>query len=189
MVTDYLQEIGRAGRDGLPSTASLYYNGSDLGQTGELALHSDMREFITTNSCRRKVLASHFKFDVDVNDFDNVHDCCDNCKRNCDCDDCIEEKMKILTIPLNDSDMSVDIKVNCINEETKQILKQYFDFENLEGEHITGLTDSMLHVLYTVDIEKVSFEYVQSLYPNLTQEMLENIVTIMLYSGNIEYLD
>ena len=190
MVIDYLQEIGRAGRDGLQSTACLYYNASDLGQTGELVIHTDMKEFITTNSCRRKVLACHFKFEIDAHDFDNAHDCCDNCKSNCDCDECMEDKMKILTIPLDDNDMSgVVNEVNGINEDTKQILKQYFDFENLEGEHITGLTDSLLNALCTIDIDKVTSEYVQSLYPNLTGDVLENIITIMLYSGNIEYLD
>jgi len=81
-IEGYYQEIGRAGRDGLPSHALLFHTYADViqlrkfaeGTTNEevqLAKLERMKQFADATSCRRKVLLSYFGELLEEN--------CDNC--------------------------------------------------------------------------------------------------------------
>ena len=55
--------MGRAGRDGLLSTAILYYNASDIATNVEY-MQDEMRQFCTTMRCKRQFLAAYFSMNI-----------------------------------------------------------------------------------------------------------------------------
>lgn len=90
-IEEYLQEAGRAGRDGFPATAHIYYNSSDISKARK-HLSEEMRAYVQTTKCKREMILSYFGFQLPC--LPIVHECCDFHRKSCDCDDCLQDIME-----------------------------------------------------------------------------------------------
>ncbi|SEN56730.1 ATP-dependent DNA helicase RecQ [Sphingomonas gellani] len=101
----YYQETGRAGRDGDPSVAHLFWGAEDFArarqrigeveperQAGERARLQSLAALVETAGCRRRILLRHFGEDL-------AEDCgnCDNCLGSPDAVDATETARKFLS--------------------------------------------------------------------------------------------
>lgn len=94
-IENYVQECGRAGREGQQSTCLLLYNGLMSARC-----NPDIKDYIETDTqCRRKQIFDHFPGGFIVHENVNGHNCCDVCARNCSCgeDKCTKNEMVIET--------------------------------------------------------------------------------------------
>lgn len=74
----YVQECGRAGRDGQPSHTWLLYNGMM-----QIHVEADIKAYLKTKECRRKHILRSFA--MDCTHPEPLHRCCDNCAQLCEC--------------------------------------------------------------------------------------------------------
>jgi ATP-dependent DNA helicase RecQ len=101
----YYQETGRAGRDGDPSVAHLFWGADDFArarqrigeveperQAGERTRLAALGALVETGGCRRRILLKHFGED-------RAEDCgnCDNCLGSSDARDATEVARKVLS--------------------------------------------------------------------------------------------
>ncbi|KAM6345869.1 bifunctional 3'-5' exonuclease/ATP-dependent helicase WRN isoform 2-T6 [Podargus strigoides] len=93
----YYQEIGRAGRDGLPAACHVLWTVADLALNRrllneirnekfslyKLKMLAKMEKYLVSNSCRRKIILSHFE-DKQLRKVSfgimGTEECCDNCR-------------------------------------------------------------------------------------------------------------
>lgn len=84
---EYFQEAGRAGRDGLPAKAHIFFNSYDISK-GKKHLSQVMRDYVSEQKCKREMILGYFGFPVPPAS-GPVHECCDYHEKVCDCDDCV----------------------------------------------------------------------------------------------------
>ena len=83
---EYCQEVGWAGRDGLPERANIYYNSYKVSKARKNKTEV-MRTYVQSKTCKRKIISNYFDHDVPNNQHpDNT--CCDFHRENCQYENC-----------------------------------------------------------------------------------------------------
>lgn len=77
-IVDFVQELGRVGRDGQPSSAIILYSSQHKRHVDK-----DVRQFLDSKYCRRRNLLSHFLEELTNCNQNESHVCCDICEVKC----------------------------------------------------------------------------------------------------------
>ena len=96
-IEQYLQETGRAGRDGQQSEAVLYYNATDIRRNRKGQTTAMTKYCISEKACLRQLLMQYLNYPVPENR--QLCQCCQVCKPLCDCMRCIGERMDRVHFP------------------------------------------------------------------------------------------
>lgn len=94
---EYFQEAGRAGRDGLPSSAHMFYNSYDISKAKK-NLSPVMREYVKSEKYKRGMIMSYFGFSL-LPLTGELHECCDYHGKRCNCENCLLSNMASLMDP------------------------------------------------------------------------------------------
>ena len=109
---DYMQEIGRAGRSGAPAQALMMYKPLHL-----LGSSSEMKEYVKDSStCRRMIIANHFKPKEEHLGISPAHNCCDVCAADCQCGDANSHVVKTKELE------HLKVPVRTMDDDTKELL-------------------------------------------------------------------
>ena len=135
----YVQESGRAGRNGNQSTCIVLYHGMLLSHCSQ-----EMKELVLSeDECRRKVLMNAFGYSCQK--LEPKHSCCDNCVKVCQCLDC--PSCVGLSVPEDNTVMCSVIakKTRPVTDKNRMTLKakikQYHDI--ILHEHVRAMSNTV----------------------------------------------
>jgi ATP-dependent DNA helicase RecQ len=171
----YYQEIGRAGRDGAPATALLFFGYADVGMLRDLLQGSGgdkldlqlaklnrMKEYAESRNCRRKILLGYFS--------EFLPEPCGNC------DVCLHPPIYFNATQLARMALSAITRLN-----EKATLPQLVDV--LRGSHKKEITEKGYHLIKTFGVGREYSSYQWNYY--ITQLIQLGLIEIAYDAGNI----
>lgn len=127
---EYFQEAGRCGRDGLPGSATIYYNSYDIS-AAKKNMSQSMRDYVKFDKCKREMILSYFGYKPPTR-AGPQHSCCDFHQQHCKCEDCIlvsasqmlelHNNTQLQTTSVADEDCSTTSE--CLDTEQKAKLRE-----------------------------------------------------------------
>lgn len=122
---EYFQEAGRAGRDGLPAEATMYYNAYDISKAKH-GLQDTMINFAKSTECKRDIILQYFGYRAPKRK-DGGHNCCDHHRNICKCELCKEAVSKPQTLHECDADSELSAATTiqiAISQEHRDLIRK-----------------------------------------------------------------
>lgn len=192
---EYCQEVGRAGRDGLPARADIYYNSYDISKARK-NMTEVMRTYVQSKECKRKIILNYFDHDVPNNQHPD-HTCCDFHREHCQCENCelmhVANDLEALNVQ---QEMTVTEKkesssqTECITFEAKDKVRQDLEQYRMKLQRdlgrstvgSTGLCSGFPIELIALVLqhlpELTSVEKVEAILPVFSKEMAKDFYYI-----------
>lgn len=182
----FMQEIGRAGKDGLPCSSTVLFNASHISSNVR-EMSEAMKHYCRSADCRRSLLAYYFGYEYEV--FQCRRACCDNCMAKCACSECailvndnVRTDNEIALCSGIDNCMKVDEKLvetikclfNTINDEYSCFSKC-----SLKPELYTGLCDSLATLIAQNALKYVSSQTISNDFPFISLSVCERIFSCL----------
>ena len=177
-IEGYYQEIGRAGRDGLPSQTILYFNLGDIvmlrqfaGDSGQAQLNLEkltrMQQFAEADICRRKILLAYFG-EVLEEDCGNC-DVCKNPPKRFD-GTIIAQKAMSAMIRMNEevgTNMLIDVLRGSAKHEL--IEKGYHQIKTYGAGRDINFSDWQQYILQLLNLGLIEMAYDQNFALKVTE--------------------
>ena len=185
----YLQETGKAGRNGPFATATMYYNSNDIAANIE-GMDDSMRSLCQNQDkiCRGKLILNYFSFSVEQSG-QPLHLCCDICKKRCECDVCLlSDSLAVITCGDGSTpeDVCDQVVPSFSARQKDEIRKRLYDYRNTLGKAsrfgsgpATGFNDELIEMVCKKPEMLLSREAVQQYLPVWREEHVDNIFRIV----------
>ena len=179
----FFQESGRAGRDGRPATSTLHFNNNVIGANVE-GMQAIMKDYCKNprNVCRRKIVLNHFGFSIPSTQ--EKHSCCDICRNDCQCSECVELHQDVLALGnIHVSDKNMFLSENQV-EEIKSELIRYKEQIEASDDYLclsmcSGLTMEVIHEVCSTLQGLCTLEGIMEKLPVWRKEHAEKILQII----------
>ena len=172
MISAYVQEVGRSGRDNLPAVATLFYNNSDLGGNVE-GMTDTIWQYCRITTCRREFFCQALGSALQKEDRPRLHDCCDNCSSLCHCDTCLCTSMDSMAV-----DTSTPPGEQSVEDEIQTFLEEYIHHQTI-AMPIVGLDSALAHSIAQDYKDYSDFRNVLEAYAYLPSFVARNISLII----------
>lgn len=189
-IEDYVQEIGRAGRDGRSVHGIIYYKSYHLAHCEEA-----MRMFVknTDKKCRREIISKHFK--SKSTKCNVLQECCDICSEECACDQpsCQETPYAIKSVVQDKSTSRM------VDDEDRELLREVLQdlkcslshhssifgsdtFAEVDDDLINDLVDNC-HLVFNI-------EYLMEKFPIFNVDSARHILEVFMdVFGDVEEVE
>ena len=186
-VEEYIQEVGRGGRDGKRCDATLYFKPIHLSHCDD-----HMRKYVKNPEqvCRRVMLMTYFK--EKINSPDLKRECCDVCQKSCQCTGCIKGSLN--SASLVHVAESIDLAVGDVPALSRQVddsdrlfLQQMLSEIKIEaGSSIfgtvglsCGLDDEVIEAIANECQYIFSIDYIMANFPVFSKELAVEILKVV----------
>ena len=186
-VEEYIQEVGRGGRDGKRCDATLYFKAIHLSHCDD-----HMRKYIKNPEqvCRRVMLMTYFK--EKINSPNLKHECCDVCQKSCQCTGCIKGSLN--SASLVHVAESIDLAVGHVpalsrqvDNSDRQFLQQMLSEIKIKaGSSIfgtvglsCGLDDEVIEAIANECQYIFSIDYIMANFPVFSKELAVEILKVL----------
>ena len=163
----FVQESGRAGRDGRQSLSCVYYSGHEIAKGKST---DEMREFCKSTKCVRELMNSYFILEDDNGPANRSFDlcyCCSSCRSQCKCGNCfvpqclldysvncttcIDECDELAVRNLTEKQLSL-LKLNLLDFQNCLIEEPGFDLNDFDQLMIDNIVSNSAYLMCPKDI-------------------------------------